>query len=287
MIRMAYLFLIVAISSATSHAAEVLMIRGADDTRVVSGISASYPYAMTEVAYADSARDTINQAMERFAPLLLVAIGPKSYKAVRAIKHLPVISCMISDTGLGLPDNHIVVTTAMAPTEQLQAFARHLSFRSIGTLYSPLSSNVVAQAKPEYPGLVARKVLRPQDAAPIMKELFEGGEIDVFWMLPDPNIFYPELTQHMLLWSFRNRVPILSYNDFYRECGAIASISFDPWEMGRQVGGIITQVLDGHRVERRQVARYRVKTNEVVARNMGIPLIIRNVAEIEAETGPK
>ena len=127
--------------------------------------------------------------------------------------------------------------------------------------------------------LIAKKITRPQESAPAMQELFESRKIDVFWMVPDITVYYPDLTQHMLLWSFRNRVPVLSFNAAFREYGALAAIEFDQRDIGRQAGQMAMETLESGRAAARRMARFTIRTNEVVARNMGIPLSVKHVAE--------
>ena len=102
-------------------------------------------------------------------------------------------------------------------------------------------------------------------------------KIDVFWMLPDITVITPETVEFLLLFSFKNRIPLLAFSEKYLELGAFMSTGIDPFDMGAQAGEMANKILSGrqiknvHQVLARKVV---VSTNLMIAGKLGINLSI-------------
>lgn len=263
----------------TSLAQELIVVSDDEESQVLIGLREVYKKEFRVIT--GMSPSGLSNLLRDIRPEAILTIGPDSLASASQTDRIPVVYCMVINTEpYETRTNFTGVSLNIPPEEQFRSFRRHFNFRRIGTVYSHRSTNIVEKAlATSLPSeLIARKIDRPQDSAPTMKAMFENGKIDVFWMVPDIGVYYPALTRHLLLWSFQNRIPVLSFNEVFREYGALASLEFDPRDIGRQAGEMVLRTLKGEKVSP-QVARYQVRTNEVVAQKMGIPLSIKNVAE--------
>ena len=64
-------------------------------------------------------------------------------------------------------------------------------------------------------------------------------------MVPDVTVITPETIDAMLLFSFRNRIPIFTFSDKYVEMGAMAAITVEPRDLGAQIGEILRKAMSG------------------------------------------
>ncbi len=69
------------------------------------------------------------------------------------------------------------------------------------------------------------------------------GKIDAIWMVPDTTVVMPFSIKYMLLFSFRNKIPLFGLSDKYVKRGALLAVSFDATDMGRQAGELALQIL--------------------------------------------
>jgi len=58
-------------------------------------------------------------------------------------------------------------------------------------------------------------------------------------------VITPETIEIMLLFSFENHIPVLTFSEKYVELGALMSIGIDAFDMGCQAGEMANQILKG------------------------------------------
>jgi putative ABC transport system substrate-binding protein len=86
--------------------------------------------------------------------------------------------------------------------------------------------------------------------------------------------------EYLLLFSFENRVPILSFSDKYIEMGSLLALNIDAGDIGRQAGEMANMVLDGSDVAAVPAAPPRkslISLNLKVAEKMGIKIDRKSV----------
>jgi ABC-type uncharacterized transport system substrate-binding protein len=76
---------------------------------------------------------------------------------------------------------------------------------------------------------------------PMIKEM----EIDALLVLPDPMVCSPSIIKHLLLKSFRARIPVMGISPAYVKAGALLALACDYQDIGRQSGEIAATILAG------------------------------------------
>lgn len=108
---------------------------------------------------------------------------------------------------------------------------------------------------------------------PILRKLLQQN--DALLMLPRQSIYNRDSLKGVLLTSYRNRKPAISYSPAHVKSGALASIYSSPVDIGRHLAQLINRKLKNpaYRVPAYQYARfYSIATNRRVARALDIDL---------------
>ncbi len=120
--------------------------------------------------------------------------------------------------------------------------------RNVGVLYNP-AGNV---EKIEHAGKVAagmgltlhpRKVRTPSDLPYALDSL--ASRIDALWAVPDDLVYTPQTSRHILLFSFRNRIPLIGLSAEWVKAGALYSLEWDYRDLGIQCGEMALDLLKG------------------------------------------
>jgi putative ABC transport system substrate-binding protein len=121
--------------------------------------------------------------------------------------------------------------------------------------------------------LVAREVRSPREAVPALDALQEEG-IDALWVLPDESNLAPAVVQHMLLVSYRRRIPLVGLSDSQAQSGALLALSFASSEdIGRQAGEQANAILGGRppaEVPHAAARQVRLTVNLKAAQKLGV-----------------
>ena len=111
---------------------------------------------------------------------------------------------------------------------------------------------------------------------PVLRRLLQQN--DVLLMLPRQAIFNRDSLKGVLLTSYRNRRPAVSYSPAHVKSGALASIYSSPQDIGRHLALLVEQKIDdpAWQMPPFQFARYySISTNQRVARALGLDLPAR------------
>jgi hypothetical protein len=117
------------------------------------------------------------------------------------------------------------------------------------------------------------RIDRVNKLLPVLRELLSQN--DVLLMLPRQSIYNRDTIKGVLLTSYRNRKPAISYSPAHVKSGAVASIFSSPVDIGRHLALLLNQRLNNqvHNGPPLQFARfYTIATNLRVANALGIDL---------------
>ena len=250
------------------------------------GFSRACHHEAIRFVVSEGKENEIGDFIREEQPRLIVAIGADALEQVRQIRTIPIIYLMILNPSKIVPEAKNVTGVQMTPSpvQQVDLIRKALpNVSKVGVLYDPNNlSKFVRQAadaaRPLGLELVTREVRAPREVPGALLRL--RGEIDAFWMLPDPSVVSPETMEFFILFSGENRIPLVSFSRKYVDMGALLALDTDPYDMGMQAGEMATRLLQdaGNRsIPRVEAARKTVKwVNPNVARRLGLP---RDLAE--------
>lgn len=185
-------------------------------------------------------------------PDLILAIGSSALEMLEdKIKNIPIVYCMVLNphTILGEKDvgNITGISMNLSPETQILILKQIApQVKRIGVVYNPSQTGYLileAQKVCKRIGvnLIATSVNSQGKTINAVKEL--ESKIDALWMIPDTTTITPVSVRYMLLFSFRNKIPLLGISDKYVKRGALVALSFDTEDIGRQTAELAFQVL--------------------------------------------
>ncbi len=220
--------------------------------QVLEGFRGGLPGAAVEVTSLDSADKMLDQHLARFD--MVFAIGSQALEAVRRQgAAVPVVAAMVLDERnfQGLQATGVYLDF---PFEvQMQWLRRFLpGVQRIGFLYNPLENEdkfLAARKAAERLDfiLVARPVSHPREIPAALDYLEKHAE--VFWSVADRMVLNPQTARTILLFSFRNRIPLVGLSSAWVRAGALYALDRDYPDIGLQSAELAQEMLAGKKLE--------------------------------------
>jgi putative ABC transport system substrate-binding protein len=218
-------------------------------------------------------------------PQLIVAIGILAAEfAKREFEDVTVLYVMVPNpSAYGLTGENIAGISLDIPIErQLEVYRAMVSdMRALGAIYDPRKSAAfVAEAKAvaERIGLTlhTREVASRKEVPSALRALLREEEIDALWMIPDDTVVTPESFKFLLLTSFEHNLPFLAASDIFVKVGALASLTPDYADVGRQGCELATALTSGRtssaRINVVVPAKINLSINLKTARKIGLAI---------------
>ena len=270
-------------------ASDVLIIKDSDIKPyqdAIRGFRKTCNCSVREMDLSDL--ETIEMALKA-KPDAVVALGTRALRRTRAIRNVPLIYAMVMpfETVDVTGENVSGVSMDIAPAAYLTAMAGLFpDAKRIGVIFNPDQTGLLVReasvvALEKGVSLVLKPVRNPHEAPALLDEL--RGKIEVLWMLPDATIVNSEMIDAMLLFSFQQNVPIFSFSKKYVEMGAVAALTIDPQNMGKQAGEMARSLLqDGKGPLRAYAGTPRLIINKKVSAKLGVRINGEHVKNAEA-----
>jgi putative ABC transport system substrate-binding protein len=170
--------------------------------------------------------------------------------AVREITDVPIVAGLILRTdALKKAPNATGVGLEFPLETQLSWIRRMLpEARTVGVIYSPQENRKMMESAARIAqtlGLVLERqeVSVPQDVPAALNRL--SRKADVLWGVADTLVLSPQLAKPILLFSFRNSIPLIGPSAAWVKAGALYSLDWDYRDLGAQCGEMARQVLHG------------------------------------------
>ena len=185
---------------------------------------------------------------------VVCTVGVRATEAVlRARPGVPVV--VVLATPPDHPDSSAAPVTGVGSdvpaAVQLEALGRLLPrLRRLGLLYSSGTAHLVPDIlrAARVAGVdVSAQAVRPTDD--VVDAAVGMGDLDAFWMLPDPVVFSPRSRSDLFAYLRRNRVPVLAPTSRFLQGagGADVAVAPDPHQVGRQAATLVVRSLQGGR----------------------------------------
>lgn len=199
---------------------------------------------------SSKALETLKETKEE-RPALVLALGSLAAKiASETISDVPIISGMIlRSDDLMTGANTTGVFLDYSIETHFSWLRRFLpDAMTIGVIYNPdenQSKIVEAKTLAEKTGvkLLAHTVTTPREIPKALEYL--SSRIDVLWGIPDKMVFTQQTAKQILLFSFKNRIPLIGLSSSWVKAGALYALDWDYREVGRECGERAAAILQG------------------------------------------
>ena len=159
--------------------------------------------------------------------------------------------------------------------------------KRIGIIYDPAKSRSIIDeatlfAEARGITLVTEQVRSAREVSRTLSGM--AGKIDAFWMLPDTTVITTQTIDAIFLFSFQQRVPVLTFADKFIAQGAVVAVTLDLKAIGMQAGEMARSVLAGNvsgRGFQEPVRKSKVRFNDLVAQKMYLRV---NTAQLKSRS---
>jgi putative ABC transport system substrate-binding protein len=249
-------------------------------SEAVAGFQRTCGCELTQISLSETGRDDALDQIEEAEPSAIFAVGLDALNLAAETRGIPVVYSMVPYFPSPDPARRNASGVRMyIPPEKFLSSIIDLfpGVRRIGTIYDERHSDAfirdaAAFCKDKGIELVAKSSSRPADFPALLDGM--KGKVDLFWMVPDATVVNPESVQYLLLFSFRNRVPVFTFTRKYVEMGAAAGLYASPKDIGEQAGEIGRRILgQGGGIHIREDIRKPVlMVNSKIIMKLGIKL---------------
>ncbi|WP_028583405.1 ABC transporter substrate-binding protein [Desulfogranum mediterraneum] len=275
---------IVVVKGSRSRLSERLQVLFAQElTRLVpadQGVTAIQPHQVREIVLSGSDRPGLADQLAQSRPDLLLAIGSRALQAALTVPELPIVHLLVADPA-GMIGGRAAVSgvgLAVPPRVQLAALRRALpGVRRVGLVYDPeRSSGLVEQLVAAAPDLhfITRSTARSSEVPELIQSL--QGKVDLLWMLPDLTVSNRKTMESYLLFSIKNKIPLLTFSAKLLRRGATLAITFDLEGIALQAATLAVELLSrGEASGHRAVVAPQAQTlvNQRMAEKLGISIV--------------
>jgi putative tryptophan/tyrosine transport system substrate-binding protein len=198
---------------------------------------------------------------------VVVTLGGRASRTVaRSSTGATVVNCMM----LGSDDNRAAANTPVVPLEipietQIHWLKRLLpEARTVGLLYDPAQSETraadaaAALTRAGYQPLL--EAVRSPSALPAALGRLTNNA-DVLHAIADTTVYAPEHSRALLLFSFRNVIPLTGPNEAWVRAGALYAVDWDYPDLGRYCLALGLRQLAGNRTSPPPPGKTRVIVN--------------------------
>jgi putative ABC transport system substrate-binding protein len=245
-----------------SHAGEIAVLMSADVKvyeEALRGFKASARHDI--VARYDMRGDRqrgrrlVREIADDVRPDLLLVIGLWALQAaVEEGPQLPIVYAMVLNPPnvVGAAPEGITGASMNVPVDHALDLLKDLGseVRRIGVVHDPQNTGFLVEEARAVAGrleleLIAKQASTPREGVTALAEL-EAEGVDALWVLPDKTVLAPAFFEHMLRFSYRNRIPLLGISERHAEMGALVALYFASGEdIGNQAGELANQILAG------------------------------------------
>ncbi|RWX45336.1 putative ABC transport system substrate-binding protein [Candidatus Electrothrix communis] len=250
------------------------------------GLKSIQPNQMTEVVITRGDEEGCASKIQSIHPDLILALGAQALKIALLVPDIPVVHLLvirpvtITDTIRPVTG----VSLSVPPKVQLDEMTRYFpEVKRVGLVYDPKrSSKIIEQLQAARPDL--EFITLPTENISEVPELIHSlrGKVDFLWMLPDLTATNQMTIQSYVLFSIRNKIPLLTFSQKLLTHGATIAVTFDTDEMAKQAAALAIDMLF-HPVGAEQTALVDppVKTiiNHTMTAKLGISIADRKEAD--------
>jgi len=184
-------------------------------------------------------------------PDIVLAIGVLAATVVKeAIEDIPIVFCMvINHARFQLTKPNITgISTEIAIENQLKGFQSILEpLKNLGVIYDPSKTgNIIENAEEKIEAAGLNLVKYEIDSTREVSEAIENliGKIDALWLLPDSTVVTKKSFAFIKSATLENKIPLLCTSDVFVKAGALAAVSSDHKDVGRQAAELARKILE-------------------------------------------
>lgn len=181
---------------------------------------------------------------------VILAVGLKAALVAKLeIVDTPIVFCLVlNPADYGLPTSNMVGIQLRVPSDKQLGTIQSVvpAVKTIGLVYDPdQSAQFVSQAQQAAEtlglSLLTKKISSPTDLPETLRRFLP--EIDVLWLIRDSTVITEASIPFILETALEYRRPVFGFSAGLAQHGAIATVSVDYVELGRQAGTVAKTII--------------------------------------------
>jgi putative ABC transport system substrate-binding protein len=236
---------------------EVIIIKSSDIIpyqKAIEGFKQSFPGGTyTEYSIEEDFRDTGKSIVARAVNKggdLIVAVGPQAaYLMNTDSSSIPKVFTMVLDPEKFLGNERLYpgVSLNIPLGFQLEQIRSGFPARKrVGVFYTQeQNQKTIDTILPRARGLglsvTGIPIVSPKEIPELLKSL--QSAIDILWVIPDRTIGSEKILKYLLKSVLMKNIPVVGFNEWFAENGAILSFDIDYEAIGRQTGELAQKLL--------------------------------------------
>ncbi len=276
----AYGYEIVVLKSSTSKINQRIQDIFTDEINKLPhrGLKSIQSHQVTEVVITENEEISISR-IQSTHPDLILALGAKALKMAFLVPDIPIVHLLVVNPEKNIDKTRSVsgVSLSVPPKVQLNEMKRYFpQVKRVGLVYDPKRSYKFIEQL-DAVRLDLEFITLPTEKMAAVPGLIDSlrERVDLLWMLPDLTTTNKVTTQSYVLFSIKNKIPLLTFSKKLLKHGATIAVTFDTNEMAKQAADLAMDMLF-HRAgaEPATLVAPRVQTivNRKMARKLGIPI---------------
>lgn len=195
----------------------------------------------------DDPAAVIANSLKTEKPNLIFTLGtPATLAALSMEQQIPVVEGLV----LGIENrspNATGISLDFPATIQWLWLRRLLpDAKRIAIIYDPqhgdeLFQSLVRTAQAENIELIAAPVTRQEELPTLLQQL--PSQLDALWAMNNVAAFNATTVRELLLYSFRNRTPLIGLSEQWVKAGAIYALDWDYTDLGSQAAELVWAIL--------------------------------------------
>ena len=258
----------------------VQSLRIAPYEKAIEGAESVCGTRLQRLVMSEFKGDEFERELNRISPRLILAVGANALAKVRQVEKIPVVYMMVLNPMASFSDGEQNITGVSMNISQEKQLTELIKLmpdaKNIGVIFDPdrtgfFVSRALKTAENLGVKLITHEVKNSKDVIAGIMDM--KSRVDIFWMLPDLTVITPETLKFLFLFSLENKIPVMTFSENYLKMGALISMNIDAFDMGRQAGEMVNQILSGKKVKSiRQVGARKadIIINKKIAKKMGV-----------------
>ncbi len=215
--------------------------------------------------------------IRKYRPDIILAIGKDALESVREIIDIPIVYMFVPNPDTLFYDRNFFGTGMyIDPAVQIETIIKHMpDLKKAGIIYSsnsltPLIKNYQNNAVIQNIKTQITEIPGPSEFPHALNRMKD--QIDHFIMLPDRKVMTSQTLEYLMLFSIRNKIPVIAFSEKYLNLGAVMSITPDIYEIGRQTGRVADLIISGKKPAYQffYAEKPVVHINKIAAKNLKI-----------------
>jgi putative ABC transport system substrate-binding protein len=210
----------------------------------------------------------------------IIAVGPEAALYLNSNppdEPIVKVFTMISNPAAIIPQQESSfcgISLSVDAKEQIPWIAKSLpDVKTLGILYNP-EHNRDYVAAAQAGGAAAGIRIEPLrvDSRDEVPDLLRKNwhRLDGLLLIPDPTVISASLIKYIIKDGISNRVPVIGYNRFFIQNGALMAFVYDYEQIGKETALMLREILFEKKVCRSNPAAFTVVINQRIARQFNI-----------------